>query len=220
MSLPESCTSEQFLKDVAKHGLQVKVDNGLYKHLTFSNNGSMVGRFDLVTWPGYLTICGDYGTFVFSRIPDMFEFFRTDRRRGSGMRSIINPGYWAEKCQAHDRCGIQEFHEEYFKERILEALKEFLKEYRCETTQTERNQLWKALNVEVLLEEDEHAARQAAWNFRHPVNSRVGDFSLQDVLCDSSFTTYTFHYLWCCYAIAWGVWQYDKLMESKNADRL
>ena len=219
MSRPEACSPERFLKDVANHTMEVKVDNGLYKHLTFSNNGSCNGRFDLVTWPGYLTICGDYGTFVFSRIQDMFDFFRTARRDENDLRRIINPGYWDEKCQARDRSGTEEFNEEYFKARVLEYLRSFLKENRCYTTQTERNQLWAAVHREVLNDEggpDGIWQTQAAYEFTHTVNRRVVEFTLQDLL-ECRFTTYTFHYLWCCYAIAWGVWQYDKTKEAENA---
>lgn len=222
MSRPESCSPERFLTDVANHSLQVKVDNGLYKHLTFSNNGSAVGRFDLVTWPGYLTICGDYGTFIFSRIPDMFDFFRTDHRDEKDLRRSINPGYWAEKCQARDRCGIEEFNDDYFEAAVLKYLKEYLKEIRPETNQQERNELWAAVHREVLGEAGDSTGTsqtRAAYGFSHAVNKRVGKFDFQNFL-ERSFTTYTFHYLWCCYAIAWGIWQYDKMMESKNADSL
>lgn len=214
--LSDACTPERFLRDVANHTMEVRMDNGLYKHLTFSNNGSCNGRFHLVTWPGWLTICGDYGTFVFSRIPDMFEFFRTDRRHDD-LRRCINPGYWGQKCEARDRSGMEEFNRDYFLCRVLEDLKEFLKETRADTTQTERNQLWKVVHETILMEDD---PQRAAWEFRHLVNSRVGEFTFQDLLYESSFTTFTFHYLWCCYAIAWGIQQYDKTKEAENANHL
>jgi hypothetical protein len=33
-----------------------------------------------------------------------------------------------------------------------------------------------------------------------------------------SITRFTFHFLWCCYALAWGINMYDKSKENKNVD--
>ncbi len=34
----------------------------------------------LSAWPGHPAYAGDMGSFVFARLDDMFQFFRTDRR--------------------------------------------------------------------------------------------------------------------------------------------
>lgn len=34
--------------------------------------------------------------------------------------------------------------------------------------------------------------------------------------CDGSMTRYTLRFLWCCYAIAWGINQYDNHRSSKS----
>ena len=103
MSTPDPI-AERFARETAKHRMTVLHDDGLYRHLRFTEmhlcndaewrttNGFY--WFDLITWPGSLTINGDCGTYTFSRITDMFEFFR-----GYG----INPQYWAEKVQGETR---------------------------------------------------------------------------------------------------------------------
>lgn len=53
-------------------------EDGIYRHIRFRQPGTMCMHFDLITWPGYLCYTGDMGTYVFTRLADMFEFFRTD----------------------------------------------------------------------------------------------------------------------------------------------
>lgn len=89
---------ESFMRDVATHEMTVFRDDGLYRHIRFRRPNTMRTHFDLITYPGYLCYSGDMGTYVFSRLDDMFEFFRTDRD--------INPGYWSEKLQAVDNHGL------------------------------------------------------------------------------------------------------------------
>ncbi|SQC93443.1 Uncharacterised protein [Cedecea neteri] len=88
-----------FLRDVALHTLQIHRDDGLYRHLRFKRPGTNAYYFDIVTWPGYLTITGDMGTWTFSRVSDMFNFFM-DSHFGHRASFVINPGYWSEKFEA------------------------------------------------------------------------------------------------------------------------
>ena len=88
-------TPEQFIKDVANHQMTVARNDGIYRHLKFRSTARGWNQwFDLITWPGVLTIHGDMGTWTFSRVEDMFTFFRS---RDSELR--INADYWAEKLQ-------------------------------------------------------------------------------------------------------------------------
>ncbi len=82
---------EQFLKDVAGHKMRIHRDDGLYRHLEFRGPQGWHHWFEVVTWPNGLIIRGDMGNWAFSRIEDMFSFFRGQR---------INPGYWQEKLLA------------------------------------------------------------------------------------------------------------------------
>jgi hypothetical protein len=72
---------ERFESDTAEHELTVLRDEGLYRHLSYGKPRSGTMRVDVVTWPGHLAYVGDMGAFVFSRVADMFTFFRGDRRK-------------------------------------------------------------------------------------------------------------------------------------------
>ena len=87
-----------FLSDVVEHRMKVHMDNGVYRHLEFSKPGTNCYRFDITTWPGYLCVTGDMGTWTFSRLRDMFEFF------GGAFEHGINTGYWSEKFEAGAGC--------------------------------------------------------------------------------------------------------------------
>ena len=39
--------------------MSIERDDGLYRHLRFKSSGTNTYYFDLVTWPGYLTVTGD-----------------------------------------------------------------------------------------------------------------------------------------------------------------
>ena len=87
-----NCTKERFLRDVADHKLEVVKDEGVHRHIVMSMGGSTY-RYELTTWPYFICISGDMGCFVFSRVKDMFTFFRNDDL-------AINEGYWHEKLEA------------------------------------------------------------------------------------------------------------------------
>ena len=91
-------TEADFLKDVAAHEMEILRDDGVYRHIRFKKPGTWCMHFDLVTWPGYLAYSGDMGCYVFSRLNDMFEFFRTDREylQRDGRQLCINLCYWSE----------------------------------------------------------------------------------------------------------------------------
>src|SRR5690348_13144744 len=103
MSKEDNC-EQWFLKDVSTHEMIVIRDDGANRHIRFKRPGTSCMYFDLITWPGYLCYTGDMGTYVFSRLEDMFEFFRTDRdyNKRKGRELSINPKYWGEKLQAVD----------------------------------------------------------------------------------------------------------------------
>lgn len=86
-------TLEIYQKDTKDHVLTIEQDAGVHRCILFKNPESSFYAFRIVTWPGHLAVSGDMGDFVFSRVSDMFTFFRGD---------TINPGYWAAKCVAGD----------------------------------------------------------------------------------------------------------------------
>ncbi len=76
MSRRSQCDEARFLKDVANHEMQIIRDDGVQRHLRFKKPGTMCYHFDLITWGGHLCYTGDMGTYVFTRVHDMFDFFR------------------------------------------------------------------------------------------------------------------------------------------------
>lgn len=122
-----TCTQEQFLKDVATHEMHILHEDGVYRHIRFKRPGTGCMHFDLITYPGYLVYSGDIGCYVFSRLDDMFEFFRSERKYKTGDGLKINLGYWSEKLQATDSNGSSpgdgaiEYSECLFRQRVKEA---------------------------------------------------------------------------------------------------
>jgi hypothetical protein len=194
-----SVTEESFLKDVAGHGIEIIKDEDVYRHIRFSRNGSSDMAFELITWPDYLCYCGDMGTYVFKRLHDMFEFFRTkdtDYHAKHGRNIVINLGYWAEKVQSVDRgSDIKEYSPVKFMEEVNSWL----------VNHDASNEVREAAESEVLshADEGEQIAFKAAYEFEHD------GFQFHD-FCEADIREYTRRFVWACYAISWGVMQYDK----------
>jgi hypothetical protein len=194
--MKDALTKEQFLENVKNHTVEILRDDGLYRHLKCTHGGSQIYRFDIITWPGHLTICQDVGTYVFTRLPDMFNFFRSKELK-------INPRYWAEKCIAKDTySGIKKFNSGLFKECVVEHFKQA---WEGSNKFAEKRSCWDAVRSEVLsrAEDGEIYAYSAVQDFSH------GDFYFQDFFDGGGTETYTHHYLWCLYAIVWAINAYD-----------
>lgn len=114
----------RFKRDVTKHKIEVVLDQGVHRHLRF-NNGSIYDSFEIITYPGYLTIVGDRGSYTFQRTKDMFTFFRGRN---------INPGYWGEKLESYGtNFGYKEYDSDYAKE----SIKEYINDYYIENMKEE-----------------------------------------------------------------------------------
>ena len=170
---------------------------GNYEHIP----GTYCYSFEIITWPGWLCYTGDMGSYTFQRIEDMFEFFQMKSPRVTDDRLQINTGYWAEKVQAADKNGkIQEFSADVFRARLLEDIDG--RDY------DNADEIKAALTAEVLDEfdwQDEREAREMADRFEFNEKKVFHD------LWDYDFRSYTHHFVWCCYAIAWTIRQYDAL---------
>jgi hypothetical protein len=192
-------TRERFLADTAEHVLAVIRDDGLYKHLRFKQPDTITYYYDLVTWPGYLTITGDCGTFVFSRVEDMLDFFLPE-----GKEPQVNPRYWSEKLQAPDPQAATRYSEEV----LRQHLHEWAQSRSHDLTTSERQRLQEAVNENVLAwAHDEHEAHCRLQEFEHD-GLRIHD-SWDWLLRD-----WDFRYLWCCYAIVYGIKQYRETVSA------
>lgn len=192
-------STESFLTDVANHKMTIKLENGIYRHLVLKQEKDSWNMwFGLITWPGYLTICGDMGTWTFARVEDMFTFFRDDKLQ-------INADYWSEKLQhgVHGgRDGAKVFEDELFKARLLAQLTDY---YGLEGEQLK--EVTEAIKNEVLCQDCKYDLLIAARDFKH------GDFRFDTCeLPDGK--DYAYHFIWCLYAIVWGIQQYDNSKPS------
>lgn len=188
----------EFLRHVANHDMIVALDSGLHRHLSFKQQGTFNRHFYITTWPGYLAISGDMSTFVFSRVPDMFEFFRGDN---------INPQYWSEKLQADDpHSGHKEFSEEFYRDAILRDFAEW------DLTPARRVQALAEIRRELLTDIIREEAIAKAMDYVCPyTKNRFIDF------WDHRFEDYTYHFIWCCRAIQWAIAQYDRAKTTVEA---
>lgn len=201
----QTCTLERFRKDTANHSMEVLQDNGLYRHLKFSNNGSSCYRFDLITWPGYLCICGDMHTYVFQRVQDMFTFFRSDNGED------INPGYWGEKLEAEESQSRARWGKEWSLDTFTDSVKRYLNNYLEDDDGDEDSPSSQEIRAEAESELELIGDEFEAVTFIR--DFECGNFRFEDWEGDD--TSYTFHYLWCCYAIVWGIQQYDALPKKE-----
>lgn len=217
------CTEQRFLRDVESHEMIVLRDDGVNRHIRFKRPGTGCYHFDLITWPGYLCYTGDMGTFVFCRTTDMFEFFRTDRKYSGRGELAINLDYWGEKLVAVDANGAnsvgkaKSFDEDKFTRVINEYRVGWMRRAKEDGTldKAERRKLWEQVQEEVLdrVGDGEHYAQTAAheFNFRkdpYDYSRRQPEWYFED-LFEHDFTDYTHSFVWCCYALAWGISKYD-----------
>lgn len=202
-------TEEQFLKDVATHEMTVLRDDGIYRHLRFRNPACSWNQwFEIVTWPWRLVYTGDMGTFAFTRLEDMFQFFRTAPRGEVGLH--INPGYWGEKLVAVDRDGRESsetrFSFERFKEHVEQDVTQWIEEGGLDNSgQKELREALEEMFSE-FEEDDERGAHEAVSRFSCEIGAhRFGFEDTWEWNCREA----SLRFLWCCYAIAWAIARYD-----------
>jgi len=187
------CTEERFLADIKSHEMLVLQDDGLRRHLRFKRPTTSTMYFDIVTWKGNLCYTGDMGTFVFTRIDDMLEFFRGER---------INPQYWQEKCIASESSrnsgGVREFNCDVFHESVREHIKDY---WELEVTPED---LQEALDGEVFCHHDNgYAAYLALSEFKH------GEHTFE--CCEMpTGEVFSYRFIWCCRALVWAIQKYDE----------
>jgi hypothetical protein len=193
-----------FDEAISDHQMEVVKDDGVHRHLKFRRPESITYWFEIVTWPGVLCINGDMGTYVFSRVHDMFEFFRNEH---------INPSYWSEKLRAFNKnTGVKEFDQEQFEERV----KEHFEAYWDGGESDAKDECWEEIESSVLKYFDsEWEAYNAVHEFEFRYNSRyqtgTAVFTFKDFFDGGGTESYTPHFLWCLNAIVWGIKQYDKV---------
>jgi hypothetical protein len=202
----ESEVTSQFEYDIKEHEVQIIRDDGVNRHVRFRRPGTSCMYFDLVTWPHRLVYTGDMGDYVFSRIDDMFEFFRNARP---------NYSYWAEKVLASDgrEGGLYEFSIEAFRENVLDYVTEYF------DGGEPPEELMSQIEWEIFNEAENYGnalpghIAMSAFSYRLPDGT---EFRFD--MCDLGGTSdvYTYRYMWACNAIPWAIEQYDQLKGEKD----
>lgn len=205
---------ESFYKYVPDYKVTIESDVGVCRTIFVGIPGRSEGHFRILTAPGVLVITGDYGTFVFNRLHDMFEFF-------GGADREPNTQYWREKVQAGK---TQEFCEETF-----------LASIRWEFTCWAESEVENEANIPRVVDNLMAAFKGAggdrgdrgeygALAARHDFNAKV-EFDADDVESrfvasspfEGSCMAETFHFVWCCYAIPWAIEQYNAIKANQAA---
>ena len=189
--------AERFARDIATHQMEVRHEDGVYRHVVFKRPGTICMSFSLVTFPGRLVYTGDMGTFVFERTHDMFEFFGH-----GGFKREPNFGYWHEKLTAVDQSGSME--------NDVDKFRENLEEYETDDLTDDQREAVKEFIESVVCtfeEEGPKVAYKEVYEFSldHGPKNRLQFF--QDFF-ERSDMVYTLRYEWACHAIQWGIAQY------------
>jgi hypothetical protein len=184
----------RFARETRNHQMHVLHEDGLYRHLMFTDPAGGFYRFDLITWPHNLFLRGDGFSFGFAIYPadDIFNMFR-----GSRHHCGINPGYWQEKVTAGK---VRDWSESLFRAWALE-----------EATKNEARYPGAVEAVtKQILHSDEHSteyqgtAEYALASFTH------GDFRLRFPHdWEKDFEDYSWEYLFACHAVLFGIVKWD-----------
>ncbi|MGE4425034.1 MAG: hypothetical protein AB7G37_01115 [Solirubrobacteraceae bacterium] len=208
----EELARRQFDQSTANHEMRVLHEDGVYRHVRFAQPGrhSWSYLYDLVTWPGHLSISGDLESYTFRRTTDMFTFFNEptlDR---------INPHYWGEKLVApRGRDAVRVYVPELVEARLNEWVADQAEHYDCEGEELAslRDAVRDLVRWNSDIEWSEDAARSAIRDFEHRGRS-IYDPS------EWSFRDWDHHFLTACWAIKRGVERYwAHIGGSQGADR-
>jgi hypothetical protein len=193
----------RFIRETAEHEMTVLHDDGLYRHVRFQKPDTSFYWFDLITWPGVLTISGDVGCFTFSRLRDMFEFF--------GDRSFddehygINPGYWAEKLRAPESRSVEIYSPDAYRARVIEWFDDV-----CDGMDVDETFLLRLAVQEQLLDEDPWS--DVSLQHEEEARRRLREFEHDRLYVADSWEwrmwEYDWSFLWACWAIVWGIERY------------
>lgn len=204
---------EQFLESVKNHELKVNLDQGLYRDLTIKQPGTSDRHFHITTRPGYLMLTGDMGSFVFTRLKDMFNFFRDEDGYS------IRPSYWEEKLEAVcSRDGAKEFD----CEKVDEALKQELSTFLEDLDTNDEDDLEKIEAASEAVENFINFTERDEWGYVAAIRdwdaSDAGGLDLTD-FWEHGTETWTYRYIWCCYAIVHAIKLFDQYKARSHEER-
>jgi len=215
-----SLTKDKFFKDVASHELVILRDDGVYRHLRFTRHNTRCMQFDFITWPGYLCYTGDMGTFVFERSKDMLAFFRPSEQNKEDPFKWIDFRYWHEKIESLDKGGAKEFDPDDFRREITKQRRRILVEHGRDIDHNQRLELWDELgDLKDKAEDGEERAMAAAYEWSFDLNRSTSQKRRLSIGLDvddfPDCKCWTHRFMWCCFALRWGVMAYDKAKQAQ-----
>jgi hypothetical protein len=231
--------ADRFARETAEHEMTVLHDDGLYRHLRFMRPQNSAYWFDLITVPHALIFRGDGESFVFSRIEDMFGFFRSGIGADGTLR--INPHYWSEKLTS-DRDSVMKYDQDLFQQLVKEHVAEAIRERtaprgisravrdlfensditwedgaRRALEAFEFGEGWKATCSCGEEATFEFLSEASSWRSSHITPSSVSHRTSVDRAegwrfedtWEWDFKGYDWWFLWACFGIVWGIQRYD-----------
>ncbi|MDP8640082.1 hypothetical protein [Serratia marcescens] len=208
--MKEENVLERFKRDTRNHSMSVDNDNGVFRHLHFSRGGSSCYHFTLTTWPGHLCIGGDMGTYVFRRLHDMFDFFRMDHRdyQRHGDDPVINIGYWAEKLQmgcGYSREIFTEWSSDAFEARAQEFYDDWLEGIEDHDDITDEIKAEELASINEL-----KRGSYSEWEAGTAYQEFSSEYIDLSDFWEDNCRRVTSGFIWCLFAIVWGIQQYDR----------
>jgi len=181
-------------------------DQGLYRHLRFDSADVNASNFEIMTWENHLSITGEAGSFVFAAKKDMFAFFR---RVDGGI--TVNPSYCSDKLISIDQnIKFRHFDPQKF---IDQVTLQFIlwSDQNNDLAEVTIKAVWDDIQTKVIaaVAEGQAQAYQAVKDFQHDA------FQFEELLEVNTYT-YNAKYLWCLFAICWGIQQYDNKQQSSH----
>lgn len=199
---------EWFDEEILEHQMNILHDEGVYRHIRFNKPGDSTHLFNLTTFPNHLCISGDMGTFVFSRVEDMFRFFRNER-------DVINPSYWGEKLQSISTYGgYEKFNKDVFNEEVEQWFADYRENFDDEKL---ADKIWADIKEKVIDREGDDSFgwedMRSAIDYVY-IDDDDSDIRVENIFQDfweHSCTRYEQNYIWCLWAIVHGIKMYDEL---------
>lgn len=205
---PHADVFSAFTEHTSDHELTVIHDDGLYRHVRMAKPGTRIWSWDIVTWPGYLTIVGDIANgYTFTRDQDMFAFFYTPKNQ----RSTFTDGaphldlrYWAEKLVGPTGSHVKEYSRAVFAELVDDRLRELIEENTVDPRDAE--EFGDTPDPDGMTEAKAEAVRQdAAWHGEDENSAHEWMRDHPEVMGEDSFendvTDFTFQYVLAALAI-------------------
>ena len=199
-----------FDNDILNHKMKIMQDDGLFRHIRFAVPGTSIQYFNLTTFPHYLCISGDMGTFVFSRVEDMFRFFRNDRM-------TINPSYWGEKLQSiSTNGGYEKFSVEEFQIDVEELALEWCHDFDDEKLAKKVMADIKETVVDRANDDGEGwEAMRAAIEYKYvDIDDDIEIEGMFQNFGEVGCNRYSVNYIWCLWAIIHGIKMYDEFKKG------